>query len=160
MVSVANDGSQANGESYYPSLSADGTFLVFSSYASNLVAGDTNKRPDVFVTDLATGNTMRVSVASDGTQANSNSPFSSFTIEPNMEEVLEALIPHYLENQLRSSILESEASEHSSRMIAMRNATDAALDLMEGLTLMMNKIRQEKITYEIADTVTARMALE
>lgn len=86
--------------------------------------------------------------------------FSNFTIEPSVEEVLDNLIPHYLENQLRSSILEAEASEHSARMIAMRNATDAALDLMEGLTLVMNKVRQEKITYEIADTVTARMAIE
>jgi len=89
-----------------------------------------------------------------------NDTFSQFTIEPDVEDVLERLIPHYLENQLRSAMLEGEASEQSARMIAMKNATDAALDLMEDLTLSYNRIRQEKITYEIADTVTARMALE
>lgn len=86
--------------------------------------------------------------------------FAAFEIEPNVEDVLGALLPHYLENQIRAAIFESEASEHSARMIAMKNATDAALDLMENLTLVYNKIRQEKITYEIADTVTARMAME
>ncbi|MBI4067458.1 ATP synthase F1 subunit gamma [Candidatus Gottesmanbacteria bacterium] len=86
--------------------------------------------------------------------------FANFTIEPSVEEVLSALLPHYLENQIRAAIYESEASEHSARMIAMKNATDAAFDLSHQLTLVYNKIRQEKITYEIADTVTARMALE
>lgn len=86
--------------------------------------------------------------------------FATFEIEPNTEDVLSDLIPHYLENQIRSALFESEASEHSARMIAMKNATDAALDLMEDLTLAYNRIRQEKITYEIADTVTARMAIE
>ena len=81
-------------------------------------------------------------------------------IEPNFDEVLEFLLPHYLENQLRSAIHEGEASEHSARMIAMKNATDAALDFMESLTLIYNKARQEKITYEIADIVTARAAFE
>lgn len=85
--------------------------------------------------------------------------FSEFVIEPSVEDVLNNLLPHYLENQLRSAVLEAEASEHSARMIAMKNATDAARDFMEGLTLELNKARQEKITYEIADMVTARMAV-
>ena len=81
-------------------------------------------------------------------------------IEPAPAEVLNSLLPHYLENQIRSAIQEAEASEHSARMIAMKNATDAALDLMDDLTLQYNKARQEKITYEIADMVTARMAVK
>ncbi len=85
--------------------------------------------------------------------------FSEFVIEPGVDDVLSTLLPHYLENQLRSAILEAEASEHSARMIAMKNATDAALDFQEALTLLLNKARQEKITYEIADMVTARMAV-
>lgn len=83
-----------------------------------------------------------------------------FLIEPNPEEVFEALLPHYLENQLRDAILQSEASEHSARMMAMRNATDNALSLVDDLTLMYNKARQENITYEISDLVTARLAVE
>jgi F-type H+-transporting ATPase subunit gamma len=86
--------------------------------------------------------------------------FSEFLIEPNIDDVLENLLPHYLENQIRTAIYETEACEHSARMIAMKNATDAALDFMGELTLMFNKARQEKITYEIADMVTARMAVE
>ncbi|OGG30473.1 ATP synthase F1 subunit gamma [Candidatus Gottesmanbacteria bacterium RIFCSPLOWO2_01_FULL_49_10] len=81
-------------------------------------------------------------------------------IEPNPEEVFRALIPHYLENQIRDAILEAEASEHSARMIAMRNATDNATGLVSDLTLVYNKARQEKITYEITDMVTARLAVE
>jgi F-type H+-transporting ATPase subunit gamma len=85
--------------------------------------------------------------------------FAEFVIEPSVEDVLNNLLPHYLENQLRAAVLEAEASEHSARMIAMKNATDAAADFMEALTQQLNKARQEKITYEIADMVTARMAV-
>lgn len=84
---------------------------------------------------------------------------SEILIEPNPEEVFRALIPHYLENQIRDAILEAEASEHSARMIAMRNATDNATGLATDLTLVYNKARQEKITYEITDMVTARLAI-
>lgn len=70
-VSVASDGSQANHRSALPGLSADGQTVVFLSDASNLVAGDTNNTTDIFVHNRVTGITERVSVASDGTQANS-----------------------------------------------------------------------------------------
>ena len=81
-------------------------------------------------------------------------------IEPSVHEVFDALLPHYLENQIRDAVLQAEASEHSARMIAMRNATDNALSLTEELTLMYNKARQESITYEITDMVTARLAVQ
>ncbi len=82
----------------------------------------------------------------------------SMLIEPSPDEVLQALLPHYIENQLRDAILEAEASEQSARMLAMRNATDNAKSLMTDLTLVYNKARQEKITYEISDIVTAQLA--
>ncbi len=81
-------------------------------------------------------------------------------IEPSTDEVFSALLPHYMENQIRDALLQSEASEHSARMIAMRNATDNALSLMDDLTLLYNKARQEKITYEITDMVTARLTVK
>lgn len=87
------------------------------------------------------------------------SQMSEFVLEPSRDEVLESLLPHYLENQVRAAIFEAEASEHSARMIAMKNATDAANDVKHALTLEYNKARQEKITYEIADIVTARMTM-
>lgn len=81
-------------------------------------------------------------------------------IEPSVSAVFESLLPHYVENQLRDAILEGEASEHSARMVAMKNATDNAVSLTDEMTLIYNKARQEKITYEITDMVTARLAVD
>ncbi|MCC5952671.1 MAG: S-layer homology domain-containing protein [Acidimicrobiia bacterium] len=67
-VSQTSDGTAANGGSQTPALSADGRFVAFASFASNLVAGDTNGQTDVFVHDRQTDTTERVSVASDGTE--------------------------------------------------------------------------------------------
>ena len=72
-VSVASDGTQSNHDSYNPSISADGRFVAFESEATNLVSGDTNNFRDIFVHDRQTGQTTRVSVASDGTQSNQHS---------------------------------------------------------------------------------------
>ncbi|WP_198136339.1 TolB family protein [Roseiflexus sp. RS-1] len=69
-VSVASDGTQANGGSFTPSISADGRYVAFASIAVNLVSGDTNGVQDIFVHDRQTGQTTRVSVASGGAQAN------------------------------------------------------------------------------------------
>ncbi len=70
LVSSAYDGKQANSQSEYPIISADGRFVAFASDATNIVSGDTNGYRDVFEYDLQTGKTNRVSLASDGTQAN------------------------------------------------------------------------------------------
>ena len=85
---------------------------------------------------------------------------NEFVIEPSIDSILDILLFHYLENQIRDSILEAEASEYSAQMIAMKNATDNAIELIDLLTLEYNKARQEKITFEIADMVTARLAVE
>ena len=87
-VSVASDGTEGNHLSALGSLSADGRYVTFNSWASNLVAGDTNGDPsnpqsgtDVFVHDRVTGLTERVSVASDGTEAESRSEASSLSAD-------------------------------------------------------------------------------
>jgi Tol biopolymer transport system component len=72
-VSVASDGTQANHHSEASVISGDGRYVAFQSDASNLVTGDTNNAIDIFVHDRQTGITKRVSVASDGTQANTSS---------------------------------------------------------------------------------------
>jgi Tol biopolymer transport system component len=72
-VSVTSEGTEANGWSSRVSISSDGRTVAFESYASNLVADDTNGRRDIFVHDLDTGATTRVSVATDGTEGNNNS---------------------------------------------------------------------------------------
>jgi Tol biopolymer transport system component len=71
-VSVSSSGGQANGYSEFPAISADGRFVAFQSFASNLVAHDTNQMTDAFVRDLRTGRTTRVSVSSRGAQARCN----------------------------------------------------------------------------------------
>lgn len=72
-VSVASDGSEGNGPSTRPAISADGRFVAFQSFASNLAAGDTNGLPDVFVHDRATRTTSQTSIASDGTEGDDQS---------------------------------------------------------------------------------------
>ena len=69
-VSVGSGGAQANGSSDHPILSSDGRYVVFESWASNLVSGDTNGRGDIFVYDRTTGTTERVNTSAAGSQAN------------------------------------------------------------------------------------------
>lgn len=80
--------------------------------------------------------------------------------EPSPKKILDLLLPFYLETQVREAILEAEASEHSARMMAMKNATENALALMDGLILEFNKARQQSITTEISDITTAKISLE
>src|SRR5947207_14305728 len=72
-VAVDSAGAQGNSGSFVPSLSASGRWVAFASGATNLVAGDTNDASDVFVHDLNTGQTVRVSVDSAGDQGNDTS---------------------------------------------------------------------------------------
>lgn len=72
-VSVSSSGVQTNGGSHVPCITADGRFVAFYSYASNLVGSDTNNKADIFVHDRGTGTTERVSVASNGAQGNDDS---------------------------------------------------------------------------------------
>jgi Tol biopolymer transport system component len=78
-ISVASDGTQGNGRSTRSSISGDGSYVVFDSLASNLVDGDTNGVEDVFVHDMRSGETQRISVVSDGTQGNDLSVWSSIS---------------------------------------------------------------------------------
>ncbi|MEI7890683.1 MAG: ATP synthase F1 subunit gamma [bacterium] len=87
-------------------------------------------------------------------------PVVEYKIEPSASEVLEFIIPRLIEMQLFHGVLESQASEQSARMMAMRNATDAAKEMSDDLTLAYNQIRQGKITQEIAEISAGRAALE
>lgn len=73
LISVSSNGTQGNWDATYPSISGNGRFVVFTSRASNLVSNDTNDAEDVFIHDILTGITQRVSVAYDSTQGNGNS---------------------------------------------------------------------------------------
>jgi Tol biopolymer transport system component len=80
-LSVDSNGTQGNGRSVYPSISADGRYVVFGSWASNLVSGDTNVREDIFVRDTKTDTTTRLSVDSSGTQGNGFSESQSISAD-------------------------------------------------------------------------------
>ncbi|MDB4940215.1 MAG: synthase gamma subunit [Candidatus Doudnabacteria bacterium] len=83
-----------------------------------------------------------------------------YLFEPSPDKVLDYLVPRILDSQVYQAILESNASEHSARMIMMKNATDAASDLIEDLTLTYNQVRQANITKELAEITAGRIALE
>jgi len=82
-----------------------------------------------------------------------------YIYEPGPAAVLGELLPRFVEMQVYHAILESIASEQSARMVAMRNATDSANELIEELTLMYNKARQESITKELLDITGGAAAL-
>lgn len=79
--------------------------------------------------------------------------------EPSADSVMEQILPHYVLTQIYQTILEFRASEHSARMVSMKNATDAADDLVSDLTLTYNQARQEAITKELLDIITAQSGL-
>jgi F-type H+-transporting ATPase subunit gamma len=82
-----------------------------------------------------------------------------FEFEPDEKAVLGALLPHSLNFQVHQILLEAKASEHSARMVAMKNATDNAKQLIKDLTLEYNKLRQSNITKELLEITTAQMAV-
>jgi F-type H+-transporting ATPase subunit gamma len=82
-----------------------------------------------------------------------------FEFEPDEKTVLSALLPHSLNFRIHQILFEARASEHSSRMVAMKNATDNAKQLIKDLTLEYNKLRQSNITKELLEIATAQMAV-
>lgn len=79
--------------------------------------------------------------------------------EPSAQQVLGAILPHFVNFMVYQILLEAKASEHSARMVAMKNATDNAKQLIKDLTLEYNKLRQANITKELLEITTAQMAL-
>ncbi|MCR4400166.1 MAG: ATP synthase F1 subunit gamma [Syntrophomonadaceae bacterium] len=86
--------------------------------------------------------------------------FADYIYEPSADAILTSLLPRYVESQIYHALLESKASEHGARMTAMSNATDNASELVDTLTLSMNKARQAAITSEILEIVGGAEALK
>jgi F-type H+-transporting ATPase subunit gamma len=93
----------------------------------------------------------------EGDERSTASP--DFIYEPEPEEILARLLPVYVETELYRALLESAASEQGARMTAMRNASKAAGELIDSLTLAMNRARQAEITQEILEVVAGADAL-
>jgi F-type H+-transporting ATPase subunit gamma len=86
-------------------------------------------------------------------------PMLGYVFEPKAEAVLDSMLPYYIQYQVFQMILDARASEHSARMVAMKNATDNAHEFIKDLTLEYNKMRQAGITTELLEIATAQMAL-
>lgn len=87
-------------------------------------------------------------------------PAVQYLYEPDAEDVLKALLPKYAETLVYQAVLDAKASEHAARMSAMRNATDTANDMIEQLTLDLNRARQAAITTQIVEIVGGSEALQ
>ncbi|MEK7116426.1 MAG: FoF1 ATP synthase subunit gamma, partial [Patescibacteria group bacterium] len=84
----------------------------------------------------------------------------SILFEPSPHDVLATLLPRLLEMRIYQALLESSASEHSSRMFAMRSATDNASDMLQDLSFTYNQARQATITREISEISAGKAAIE
>jgi len=87
-------------------------------------------------------------------------PIESYYLEPDVDTIVEEVMPRLVEIQLYQAVLESAASEHSARMIAMKNVSENAGDMIKELNLTYNKARQAAITQEIAEIAGGAAALE
>src|SRR5207249_4920057 len=96
----------------------------------------------------------------EGAQADKGvDPMIGYIFEPSAEVVLDSVLPYYISYQVFQMILDARASEHSARMVAMKNATDNANQFIKDLTLEYNKMRQASNTTELLEIATAQMAL-
>ena len=129
--------------------------ILFTNFISTL-----NQKPEVFPL-LPVGQIKGVVAGVHGHALEEKllKGATEFLFEPSVEEVFGALLPHYLNFQVYQLLLEAKASEHSSRMVAMKNATDNAKQLIKDLTLEYNKLRQANITKELLEITSAAMAM-
>src|SRR3979490_2273712 len=105
--------------------------------------------------------TIRVLIPAEIPQreGGSTGPRADYIYEPDPESVLDGLLPRYVETQVFQAVLENKASEYSAKMIAMQNATNAAGDLIDVLTLFANKVRQAGLAPGLRETVSVAEAM-
>jgi F-type H+-transporting ATPase subunit gamma len=129
--------------------------VLFTNFISTLV-----QKPEIFPL-LPVGEIKGVStgIAGEAMDQQLVKGATEFLFEPNAESVLGSLLPHYINFQVFQILLEARASEQSARMVAMKNATDNATQLIKDLTLEYNKMRQASITKELLEITSAAMAL-
>ncbi len=131
---------------------SDRVDILFTSFISTL-----NQKPDV-IPFLPVGEIKGLG-ATARDEAKLARGTVEFLFEPGAEAVFAALLPHYLNFRMYQVLLEAKASEQSSRMVAMKNATDNAKQLIKDLTLEYNKLRQANITKELLEITSAAMAM-
>jgi F-type H+-transporting ATPase subunit gamma len=112
----------------------------------------------LFVSTLVQRPTLATVLPVEPSEDTEGIPGNQFIFEPSAGAVLEQLLPRYVATRLYQAVLEAKASEESSRMVAMKNATENAEDLIEDLTLSYNKVRQANITREMIEIATGAQA--
>lgn len=112
-----------------------------------------------FVNVLRQTPTIKRILPIEAAEVEHKGPPAVYLYEPSAEQILAEILPRFVEVQIYQALLESIASEQAARMVAMRNATDNAKELIESLTLLRNKVRQASITKEILDIVGGAEAL-
>src|SRR6266516_1619443 len=135
---------------------ADAVDILFTNFISTIM-----QKPEVWML-LPVGEIKAVHADLEEGAAESGKLLkgaTEFLFEPGADLVLGSLLPHYLNFQVYQILLEAKASEHSARMVAMKNATDNAKQLIKDLTLEYNKLRQANITRELLEITTAQMAM-
>ncbi|HUK93511.1 MAG TPA: ATP synthase F1 subunit gamma [Gaiellaceae bacterium] len=135
----------------YSSEEIDRAVLVYNSYVSPLVQRVTEQQ----VLPISPEVLAREEEEEERLQA----LLGDFIYEPEPEQILERLLPVYVETEVYRALLESAASEHGARMTAMRNASKNAAELIDSLTLDLNRARQAEITQEILEVVAGADAL-
>jgi len=149
----------------------DKVFVVFTDYVSSLKQEPRVKQllpiqpaPDDYLGVVGKSKgieTTKEFIEEKSEKYLKKSEFSyEYLFEPNASSVLDQMLPRLIEMQIYQAVLESEASEHSARMLAMRNATDSAKDMIDDLTLSYNRARQAGITQEIAEISSGAAALK
>jgi F-type H+-transporting ATPase subunit gamma len=139
----------------YTSGEVDLVFVVYNAFVSALTQKVTVRELLPIPTDLLEG----AEGGEDAEDEREAGPTPDFIYEPEPEEILARLLPVYVETELYRALLESAASEQGARMTAMRNASKAAGELIDSLTLAMNRARQAEITQEILEVVAGADAL-
>lgn len=102
---------------------------------------------------------VKAGMGDDGEPLFADRVEQDFLFEPNAPQVLGAMLPHFVNFAIHQLLLNAKASEQSARMVAMKNATDNAKQIIKDLTLDYNKLRQANITNELLEITTAQMAL-
>jgi F-type H+-transporting ATPase subunit gamma len=132
--------------------SVDEVYLVYTDFVNMVRQIPTIKKLLPLEVTTGTGRVQEFDPAARG-------PAAAYIYEPGQAEILDEIVPRFTSLQVYQAILESLASEHAARMVAMKNATDAATELASALTLQYNKARQQSITSEMLDIAGGTEAL-
>jgi len=131
----------------------DEVYLIYTDFVSMARQDTTMKKLLPLVVDTHEG------LVEEEFSESSRGPAAAYEYEPDQVDILDEMIPRFTALQVYQAVLESQASEHAARMIAMRNATDNAKELVGALQLAYNKVRQQAITNDILDIVGGAEAL-